>query len=71
MKKILFYTICIVFCTTFISGCTTTVKVPVTPCCRNPYHDHYIAPPMLLWTERVTTDSYSRKIEERFWIPTK
>lgn len=64
------YILIICFVIMGLSGCTTYVPVPApTPCCNNPYHDHYVAPPMLLWTERVTTDTYNRKVEERFWIP--
>lgn len=67
--KIVYLIICSCFMLLLV-GCTTYVPVPApTPCCNNPYHDHYVAPPMLLWTERVTTDSYNRKVEERFWIP--
>lgn len=53
-----------------LSGCKTYVPVPTeTPCCRNPYHDHYVAPPMLLWKEQITTDTYQRKVEQRYWTP--
>lgn len=70
MKYILLFLIGLVLIG--ISGCTQYVQVPVSsPCCQNPYHDHYIAPPMLLWTERVTNDTYTRRVEERFWIPVK
>ena len=68
MKKVIFVILCMM--TMGLVGCKTYIPVPApTPCCQNPYHDHYIAPPMLLWTERVTTDTYQRKVEERFWIP--
>jgi hypothetical protein len=70
MKKYLFL-ICISVFMICLSGCKTYVPVPIAPCCQNPYHEHYVAPPMLLWTERVTTDSYTKRVEERFWIPTK
>lgn len=51
-----------------LSGCKTYVPIPApTPCCRNPYHDHYMAPPMLLWKEHIVTDTYQRKVEQRYW----
>jgi hypothetical protein len=53
-----------------LCGCKTYVPVPSpTPCCLNPYHDHYIAPPMLLWKEHIVTESFQRKVEHRYWTP--
>lgn len=71
MKKYIFLVV-VCMMLFLVSGCTRYVPVhATTPCCQNPYHDHYIAPPMLLWTERVTNDTYTRRVEERFWIPTR
>lgn len=68
MKNIIVFVILAII----LTGCKTYVPVPApTPCCRNPYHDHYIAPPMLLWNETTITDTYQHKVERRTWHPTR
>lgn len=65
--------IVVVFCAGIfcfiLGGCTSYKPVYGPPQCQNPFHSHYKAPPLRLWRERITTDTYTHTVEERFWKP--
>ena len=53
----------------FLAGCTNYKPIYEPPRCDNPYHKHYREKSLHLYKERITTDTYEHKVEERFWRP--
>lgn len=68
MKKLCYVMVATV-CFSFLAGCTNYKPIYESPNCRNPYHTHYVEKRLNLYREKITTDTYIHKVEERFWKP--